>query len=89
MQKGLLRRGQGLQRTDVPSPALSEGTGEGGGREEIEQMLSMADKEAGFALEMQIQIKRAEREKKRQVRSTTTAACHVHGARATLQSITV
>lgn len=78
LQGGTLKRGQSLRTVDVPAvPTLAGGDGSGslggvsgiGGEGESEEakMLSIADKEAGFALEMQIQIKRAEREKKRQV----------------------
>lgn len=59
LQNGLLKSGERLHEVDGGSEAVDKG--------DTTQMLSIADKNAGFALEMQIQIKRAEREKKRNV----------------------
>lgn len=81
LQHGLLKSGEFLKDFDIPTSvksATNASAGKvadgvsGGGRgskeeDETKRMLSIVDKHAGFALEMQIQIKRAEREKRRQV----------------------
>lgn len=70
VQMGLMKPGETMTRVDTPAPPVSAvggregGSGGGGGGTALQDA---ADKEAAFALEMQIQIKRAEREKKRQV----------------------
>eukprot|EP00903_Cladosiphon_okamuranus_P006198 g6095.t1 len=76
VQLGLMKVGDTMAGVDTPAPPVSAvppggrggGRGEkGGGRRGGDMTLRDAeDKEFGFALEMQIQIKRAEREKKRQ-----------------------
>lgn len=64
-----------MKGADTPGPSVSREdwatSGRGGGREgtgNVKGEVGAEDKEFGFSLEMQIQIKRAEREKKRQVR---------------------
>lgn len=66
VQLGLVTARDTMTGFDKPAPAVSAG---GGGSKKA--MKAAADKELGFALEMKIQIKRAEREKKRQVCMTS------------------
>eukprot|EP00752_Nemacystus_decipiens_P014642 g13039.t1 len=71
VQQGLMKPGETMTGVDTPAPSVSavggtEGGGWGGRGGGDQALRDAADKEIGFALEMQIQIKRAEREKKRQ-----------------------
>lgn len=79
VQLGLMKAGETMTGVDTPAPPVSavQADGRGGGRGGSgggrgggdTALRDAADKEIGFALEMQIQIKRAEREKKRQVKT--------------------
>lgn len=88
VQRGLLEQGKALRQMDTPaSPGVPfEDSGHAAGEDEAaaaareasmsageERSLVVDQKEAGFALEMQIQIRRAEREGKRQVRRSDLA----------------
>lgn len=64
VQLGLMKAGETMQGADTPAPSVS---GQEAATGNFKNEVGVEDKELGFALEMQIQIKRAEREKKRQV----------------------
>lgn len=77
VQLGLMDVGQTMLHTDAPPPPVSQngrngvdGAAAGGvvGKGGVGGLSNVTDSVASYALEMQIQIKRAEREKKRQAR---------------------
>ncbi|CAB1116477.1 unnamed protein product [Ectocarpus sp. CCAP 1310/34] len=69
VQLGLMQAGETMPGVDTPAPSRGGAGGSGGGDEGVwggDNVRDAADKDLGFAIEMQIQVKRAEREKKRQ-----------------------
>lgn len=71
VQLGLMQAGETMPGVDTPAPSGGGAGGSGGGGGGVwsgDNVRDAADKDLGFAIEMQIQVKRAEREKKRQVR---------------------
>lgn len=70
VQLGLMQARETMPGVDTPAPSGGGAGGSGGGGGGVrggDNVKDAADKEIGFAIEMQIQVKRAEREKKRQV----------------------
>ncbi|CAM9386908.1 unnamed protein product [Ectocarpus sp. 6 AP-2014] len=69
VQLGLMQAGETMPGIDTPTLSGGGAGGSGGGDGGVwggDNVRDAADKNLGFAIEMQIQVKRAEREKKRQ-----------------------